>query len=177
MANKLLYIDKVKENQAEFEKKVRRISFELGINPDWLMFVMNNESGLNSKAVNPYTFKDGTHATGLIQFTGATAIQLGTTTKELYDMSNITQLDYVYKYLKTYKRLLNTYTDVYLAIFYPVALGKGEDYSFPQWVTAPNKIFDLNKDGIIKTSEITKHIESRVPAGYLPEFKKKACGQ
>ncbi|MGC8160121.1 transglycosylase SLT domain-containing protein, partial [Salmonella enterica] len=72
------------ENKVEFTDKVKTISTELGINHNWLMFVMWFESKLNPQAVNPIS-----GATGLIQFMPSTARSLGTTTDVLRRMSNV----------------------------------------------------------------------------------------
>ncbi len=111
------------ENKEEFIKKVNSISAQLGIKADWLMAVMAIESKINPKDVNPYS-----GATGLIQFMPNTAKDLGTTTNALKDMTNVQQLDYVYKYLTPYKGKMNKFTDVYLAVFYPAAIGKPDTH-------------------------------------------------
>jgi hypothetical protein len=99
--------------------KVLEISKRLGINPDWLYFVMNSESGLNPKAFNP---TGGANATGLIQFMPSTAIGLGTTVEKLYQMTAFQQLDYVEKYYTPYKKWLKGFESMYLTTFYPAAL-------------------------------------------------------
>ncbi|MCI5715070.1 MAG: transglycosylase SLT domain-containing protein [Candidatus Onthomorpha sp.] len=119
----LLFEEKVTRNRATFIAKVKSISARLLIEPDWLMAVMYKESGINEKAVNP-----NGGATGLIQFMPATAKSLGTTTAALKAMSNVEQLDYVYKYYKPYVTKLNSYPDLYLATFFPAALGKSDDW-------------------------------------------------
>ena len=70
--------NKVTSNKEAFLQKVRLICAKLGIEPDWLMFVMNSESGLNPAAYNP-----NGGASGLIQFMPDTAKGLGTTTEAL----------------------------------------------------------------------------------------------
>jgi hypothetical protein len=66
-------------------------------------------------------------ATGLIQFMPSTAKSLGTTTDVLLSMNNIQQLNYVLAYLRPYKGKMNNFVDVYLAVFYPAAIG---DYNY-----------------------------------------------
>ena len=85
--------NKVTTNKEAFLQKVKLIAVKLGIDPNWLMFVMNSESGLNPAAYNP-----NGGASGLIQFMPDTGVGLGTTTAALRQMSNVDQLDYVYKY-------------------------------------------------------------------------------
>ena len=82
-------------------------------------------------------------------------------------MSNIDQLDYVYKYLNVYKNKLNSVADVYLAIFYPLALFKTDEYQFPKWVVDANKIFDINKDGILTKAEFKNYVFNKY-SKYLP---------
>lgn len=149
----------LKENKSWFIWKVGEIASVLSIKPDWLMVVMYFESKLNSKAVNPLS-----GATGLIQFMPSTAQNLGTTTDELKQMSNVEQLDFVYKYLKPYKGKMKSWIDVYLAVFYPVAMGKGDDYKITNAkVVDQNNGFDINKDGTITVSEIKKKIIQTIP--------------
>lgn len=148
----LLFIEKVKENREAFAAKVREVAAKLGIEPDWLMAVMNSESALNPKAVNkqsaavPGYDKDGKkvkpagtpdsddprtratyRATGLIQFMPKTAAGLKTTTQAIYDMNNVQQMEFVYQYFLPYKSRIKTYYDLYLVTFYPAALKYSAD--------------------------------------------------
>ena len=158
---KLVYEDKITENKAAFIAKVRSISAALSIKPDWLMALMNHESGLNHRIPNP---RGG--ATGLIQFMPATARGLGTTTEALRSMSNVEQLDYVYKYFAPYRGRIRNYSDLYLITFYPYALGKPDSYVFgserslehAKKITSYNKAMDLNKDGVITMVEFKQWI-------------------
>lgn len=155
----------IPNNKEAFASEVIRISSLLGANPNDLMKVMYFESKLNPAAKNPYG-----SATGLLQFTSATATGLGTSTFALRDMSNVDQLRYVYLYLKPYAKRLNSLTDMYLAVFYPAALSKPSDYVLPlnsTWVNA-NKIFDVNGDKKIQKSEITGYINN-----YFEKLQKK----
>jgi len=111
------------ENKEAFLAKVQQITSNLGIKPDWLMAVMAFESGIDSKRVNSTS-----GATGLIQFMPSTAAGMGTSTAALKAMTNVQQLDYVYKYLAPYKAKMKTYTDVYMTVFYPAAVGKPDTY-------------------------------------------------
>jgi len=164
MDYKLLpFIEKVKTNQKKFGEKVIDISNKLDTVPHYLMIVMNNESGLRADIKNPTS-----SASGLIQFMEATAKGLGTTTADLRTMSNVKQLDYVYKYLKPYAKKFKDVSDVYLAVFFPLALYKDEDYKFPSWAVKANPIFDLNKDGILTKAEFRNYVNKKY-AKYLPK--------
>jgi hypothetical protein len=149
----------------EFGNDVFKYSAKLGILPEWLMVAMYFESKLNSKARNP-----NSSATGLIQFMEATAKGLGTSTEKLYFMPQITQLSYVYKYLNRYAGKMKSLGDVYLAIFYPAAVGKSDDYILPLSENSVNlnKVLDKNKDHKLTKKEITEVIYS-----YFEFLKKK----
>lgn len=154
----LPYLNKVKGDKAAFGNKVIQISEKLGISPIALMLVMNNESGLNPKAVNPYS-----KATGLIQFLPSTAKGLGTSVEALQNMSATDQLDYVYLYLKKYASKIHNFSDVYLSVFFPAALYYNDSYQFPQWAVNANKIFDINKDGLLTKAEFRQYFRNKYP--------------
>ena len=161
----MLFIEKVRSNREEFRNKVIDISAKLKVNPDWLMLVMNSESKLNHRAFNP-----DSGATGLIQFIPKTAIGLGTTTQELRGMSNVKQLDYVYLYFKRFAGKMNSYYDMYLATFFPLAIGKPDDWVFQTAKLSAFKIAKQNpainkfpKDRKITISEFKKYVESTIP--------------
>lgn len=164
----LLYIEKVKTNQKQFAAKVELISAKLGINPNWLMLVMHSESRLNHQAVN----KVG-GATGLIQFMPATAQWLGTTTNDLKNMSNVDQLDYVFKYFKPFSGKLKSYYDLYMACFFPAAIGKPDDFIIQtknlkaEVIAQQNPAININKDDIITVSEFKKYVNSTLTKNVL----------
>lgn len=158
----MIFEEYVKENKERFISKVKEISELLSINPEWLMFVMYFESHLKTNAINPKSM-----AVGLIQFMPNTAKELGTSTEGLLKMSNVEQLDFVYKYLKRYKGRMKTWVDVYLAVFYPAAIGKGDNYVIKSDLVArQNAIFDLNKDLDISVGEIKKVLQEHIPKEY-----------
>jgi hypothetical protein len=161
----LPFINKV-SNPEEFGNKVILIcdSDHLDIMPEGLMVVMNNESGESASIKNP----NGS-ATGLIQFTEATAKGLGTSTAALAQMSNVDQLDYVYKYLKPYADDINTPADTYLAVFYPEALYKDDTWQFPDWVVQGNPIFDTNHDGILTKGEFIQYVNDKYGQYFPPQ--------
>ncbi len=151
----------IKENKSNFKIKVENISSVLGIDPNWLMSVMLLESGLNPQAVNRIT-----GATGLIQFMPNTAKGLGTTTAELYEMDNLEQLEFVYKYLNSYKGQMHSLSDVYLAVFFPAAVNKSNDDILQTSslsaakIAAQNPGFDVHKDGKVTKGEIESFLKN-----------------
>lgn len=162
----LPFISKVKENQEAFGNKVIAIADRLGIMPAWLMIVMNNESGLNHRIKNP----NGS-ATGLIQFTEATAKALGTSTAALAAMSNVDQLDFVELYFTKfgwYKQIKDL-PDTYLLVFFPKALYENDDWQFPTWAVKANPIFDINKDGKLTKAEFKQYVNNKYSKYITPE--------
>jgi hypothetical protein len=155
----------IKDNRIEFTEKVNNICAELQIEANWLMFVMWFESKLNPQAVNPIS-----GATGLIQFMPSTARSLGTTTAILKHMSNVQQLDYVLDYLRPYKGRMKTWVDVYLAVFYPKAMGNPNFVITPDIIAKQNKIFDLNKDLDISVKEIETALRKQIPEKYRKDY-------
>jgi len=169
----LIFAEKVKYNSTAFLNRVKDIASTLGFPADWLMLCINFETG---GTFSPSVKNPSSSATGLIQFMEATARDLGTTTAQLAAMTNVQQLDYVYKYLakvqKTYGAF-NHPVDLYLAIFYPAAIPKPLDYRFPNNVYAVNKVFDVNKRGYFTKADVQEKLLSTAPAGYAATFKKK----
>lgn len=159
----LPYADKVKENRYPFLIGVLEISNLLKINPEWLMTVMWAESRLNAQARNPYT-----NATGLIQFMPATARGLKTTVDELYKMTNVKQLSYVYAYFKNYTGRLKSVYDLYRVTFFPISLGKPNSWVFQTknlsagLLARQNPAVDVNKDGKIDGYDFERYVASHI---------------
>ncbi|CBN56613.1 MULTISPECIES: transglycosylase SLT domain-containing protein [Kamptonema] len=144
----------------EFLQKVVSIANELGANPNYLMAIMQFESGLKASEVNRFS-----GATGLIQFMPSTARNLGTSTSALQVMGEVQQLDYVRKYLMPYKGRLNTIGDFYASVLWPAAVGKPDSYVLFRIGSIEykqNNGFDRNKDGIITKNEMTQLVAGRL---------------
>lgn len=149
----------------EFRVRVREIAGNLNIDASWLMAVMGFETGylFNSSVKNP-----GSSATGLIQFTSATAKSLGTTTTQLARMTEVQQLDYVEKYFNQYKGRINNIGDCYMAVFWPAGIGKPDTYVI---ATSPSKVYnanaglDVNRDGTITRGEAVSRVNDSYRRG------------
>jgi hypothetical protein len=182
----MILIEKVQLNKGEsralFEATVRNISQKLGINPNWLMMVMWSESRLNAQAVNSQPgdssdplMRSITRATGLIQFMPDTALNLGTTTVALYRMDAITQLQYVYQYFKGWAGKIKSYYDLYFVTFFPLAIGKPDDYVLETekksrfTIAKQNPFFDVNKDGKLTVGEIRRRMYESIPTAILTD--------
>ena len=170
------------ENLQTFEQTVRQVALKLGINPNWLMMVMYFESRLNAQAVNKQSGDSNNpldriskRAVGLIQFMPETAKNLGTSTKALYNMSAIEQLHYVYAYFKPYAGNITSFYDLYLVTFFPIAVGKPDNYVLQtsklaaSTIAKQNPIFDANKDGKITVGEIKARMYKSIPSAVLDE--------
>lgn len=137
----------------DFNKKLEKIANALGVNSHDLIAIMKQESGVNPQAVNSTS-----GATGLIQFMPKTAAELGTSTTALKNMTAVEQLDYVYKYFKM-KGIKPGMAvgDLYLAVFYPAAVGKEDTHVIStagKAVYDQNKGLDRNKDGSITVADV-----------------------
>ena len=170
----MLYEEKVTSNKDVFIAKLITIAQKLNIEPEWLMQVFVNESGVNHQAVNSVS-----GATGLIQFMPDTAKALGTSVEALKTMTNVQQLDWVYKYLAPYAGKMQSYTDVYFTVFFPLAVGKPDDFVFQtsklsaSKIASQNPVFDLNKDGQLTVAEVREAMLRKVPAAWRDFFDKK----
>lgn len=160
------FIEYVNEDKVAFATKVEQVCNILEINPNWLMFVMWFESRLNPEAVNPIS-----GATGLIQFMPSTARELGTTVEAIKKLTAVEQLTFVQKYLQPYKGRMKTWVDVYLAVFYPRAIGNPNFVITPDVVARQNKIFDLNNDLDITVKEIETALWRQIPSKYKSYYQ------
>ena len=110
---------------------------------------------------------------GLIQFMPSTAKGLGTSTAELAKMTAEEQLDYVYKYFLPYKGRLKNLGDIYMAILYPRAVGKDDNYIlFKDGTVAyrQNIGLDINRDVVITRGECLTKVRAKKERGLLPQF-------
>lgn len=163
----LIFANKVKTNREQFIKRVIEISRLLKIDPNWLMILINAESAgtFSASVKNP---KGG--ATGLIQFMPNTAKGLGTSTDALAKMTNVQQLDYVYKYFKPYTGKIKSYYDLYLATFFPAVIGKPDNTVLQTKKLSASLIANQNpginkwpKDNKITVGEFKQYVLSTIP--------------
>jgi hypothetical protein len=143
----------------EFLNKVREVCQELSIKFDHLMVAMSFETG---GTFSPSARNRQSGATGLIQFMPSTAKGLGTTTEKLAQMTQVEQMTYVKKYLSSKNLAGKDFSDIYMSILFPVAVGKPADFvlfgtgaikGFTGKAYAQNKGLDLNKNGAITKAE------------------------
>jgi peptidoglycan hydrolase-like protein with peptidoglycan-binding domain len=155
-----------KKVSKEFKNKVISICKNLGIDPDFLMASIAFESGesFSSSVENAA----GSGAVGLIQFMPATAKGLGTTTEELKKMTAEKQLDYVEKFFSSSKGKIKNLDDVYMAILWPAAIGKPDNFVlFEKGTNAytQNSGLDIDSDGKITKSEAAAMVRAKYNRG------------
>jgi hypothetical protein len=173
MVMALVYENKVPISyRNEFIRKVKSISKDLGIDANWLMAIMYFES---AKTFSPSIRNPISNAVGLIQFMPNTAISLGTTTNALANMTAVQQLDYVKKYLLPYKGKMTRYVDTYFAVFFPLAIGKPNDWVLRSsnlssgLIARQNPAFDTNKNGEITVGEVKAVMLKKLPSEWLSD--------
>jgi hypothetical protein len=154
-------------------EKVTQVSYNLRINPNWLLAVMYFES---ARTFNP-AITNGIGSVGLIQFTrdkkGVGYKTIGGKQYLLSDikqMSFIEQMNLVEKYYKDVisftKKTPQSFIDTYLITFFPNAIGKTNDYVFEtkgltkSLIAKQNPAFDKNKDGKIVKYEVLSYFQS-----------------
>lgn len=126
----------------EFRTKIKAIAAGLGTNPDWLMSVMAFETG---KSFSPAKKNPVSSATGLLQFIESTAQAMGTSTAALAQMTDIRQLDYVQRYYAPYSGRIGNIGDAYMAVLWPLGVGKPDSYVMWNSTTIRRKEYLANK--------------------------------
>lgn len=142
------------------------VAASIGTNPEFLLAVMNSESGIRASAHNP-----NGHASGLIQFMPATLVRLGWTLghEAFRRLSAEEQLPFVERYYRPFvAQGLNSTARLYQATFLPATLNRG---SQPETVIvdvnandnafayAPNRGLDRRGDGRILVGDLTAFVE------------------
>lgn len=146
-----------------FKERVIWIGNDLGFDPNLLMDCMAFESAETFRA--DIRNAAGSGATGLIQFMPRTATSLGTSVDELAKMAPEDQLNYVWKYFRPYAGKIKTLDDMYMAILWPRAVGKPDDFVLFQGrgtVTyRQNAGLDKNKDERVTKAEAAAKVREK----------------
>jgi hypothetical protein len=152
-----------------FRDRVWWICDTLELNPDDLMACMAWESGRSFSA--SVTNMAGSGAVGLIQFMPSTAKSLGTSTADLAHLTAEDQLRFVYKYFQPWKGRLKNLADLYMAILWPAAVGKPDDYALFTGGVAyrQNAGLDSNRDGRVTKAETAAKLYAMRAEGLKPE--------
>jgi peptidoglycan hydrolase-like protein with peptidoglycan-binding domain len=160
---------------SDFRRKTIEVAQRLQIEPDHLMAAMAFETAETfSPAIQNAA---GSGATGLIQFMPQTAKGLGTTTEALQAMSAVEQLAYVEKYFEPYRGRCHSIDDVYMAILWPRAVGKHDEFVLFTERDQPktyqqNRGLDLDKDGRITKQEAARLVQKKLEKGRQEEFRR-----
>jgi hypothetical protein len=174
----LIYENKVPASyRSGFVKKVSEISAKIGIDPNWLMAIMYFESGRTfspSKGNNIGCY-------GLIQFCPDRGKNYKTINGKQYFISDIAKMDYseqldlVYEYYKAYTGKIKSYTDTYFVTFFPLAVGKPDDWIIQGGGLTAGQIYRANpafqnvKDGKLRVWEVKKTILKELPKEWFNE--------
>ncbi len=146
-----------------FRWRLVGIGAELKIDPDYIATIISLESGFDPAATNA-----DTEATGLIQFIPETAERLGTNVDALRRMTAEAQLQYVKTFYSRYAGKLRNVGDAYMATFMPKYVGApGATPIFTQGQLGyqQNAGLDLDKDGVIRVSDVTMTATNRYIQG------------
>lgn len=151
-----------------FRERVRWIAEDLELDADDLMACMAWESGRSFRP--DVKNMAGSGATGLIQFMPATARGLGTSVEALAAMTAEDQLNFVWKYFAPFKGRLKSLADVYMAILWPKAVGKSDDYAVFTGGVAyrQNAGLDTDKDGKVTKREAARKVMGLLEEGLRP---------
>lgn len=180
-----------------FRERVRWIAEDLDIGPepgrpapDWIMTWIAWESGRSFRA--DVRNMAGSGATGLIQFMPATALPYFHTAAQIERMSDAQkrangikaadrlaaltpedQLNYVWRYFAPFKGKIRSLADGYMAILWPVAVGKPQGHVLWNKASRPttyrqNAGLDINKDGSITKAEAAAKVAALLPEGLRP---------
>ena len=148
------------KNDLEFQQGVEQLAQKYNVSVQDLYAVMSFETGGTFDPAQKNF--EGSGATGLIQFMPSTAKGLGTSTEELSKMTRTEQLKYVDKYFSNKGIEGGNLDDLYMAILFPVAVGKPDNFvlfgkgaieGYRGIAYEQNSGLDLNRDGSITKAE------------------------
>lgn len=148
-----------------FTSAAEQVAANLNIPVNWMYAVMDTESGFDPQIRNQEYVQQGREADaaiGIIQFMPATAEALGTSVEELQNMSRTEQLTYVERFFEQYADRIQSPEDLYVATFYPRALGEDDDFVLGSErssdvvsnIVEGNRAIDSNNDGQITLGEV-----------------------
>jgi hypothetical protein len=158
--------------------KLRQVVRNLGLPAHNVQDFMGCMAWETGETFSPSVKSPVSTATGLIQFMKATAIGLGTTVEALAKMTVVEQLGYVEKHFLPYRKKIKNLGDIYLAILWPVGIGKSDDTVLWQEGDGqylPNKGIDFNADGKITRLECIQKVRNKLVKGFLPGNVRKAA--
>lgn len=171
----LLYSNRIPANILQV---IKERSLSLSLDPNWIIFLMDIESGLDPYAINSYgcfsyiQFCPDNHTSNSKTING-----INYQFSDLKQMSPNQLMNISFDYIKQQQRIYGRFYDyynLYFSILYPLAINKPDSYIIN---TKTNDIFDLNNNGEITVAEVKKYLDNkikqRVPKEYWNNFFKK----
>lgn len=155
----------------EFRERVWGMADRFDLSPDDIMTCIAWETGRTfSPSVKNMA---GSGAVGLIQFMPQTAVGLGTSSAALAAMTAVQQLEYVERYFRPWRGRLRDLADLYMAILWPAAVGKPDNYVLFDRKRRPtayrqNAGLDLDRNGAVTREECVFKLRSTRSTGLLP---------
>lgn len=152
-----------------FRHRLAAMAAQIGVQTDYLMAVM---AWLTGASFAPNLQHQSTRATGLIQFTPATARALGTRVDSLATLSAEAQLDLVERYLLPFRGKLENLGDTCMALTWPRGVGKPDDwvlYARGDSAYREHCGLDLNQDGRVTRHEAISGAQTMLERGLRAE--------
>lgn len=174
--------ERLNELGQDFVDSVHAIENRLNFEKGSLLLVMWGES-----SIKPTSKSRWSSASGLIGFMASTQRSLGMT-KHVTHYDIFEQLKYVEKYYQRKVKRLGkepySTIDVYLFTFYPVAVGKPDNFIFGSEskinkkatiakIYRANSGLDYNRDGILTVRDFKDHIKKSRKLGHVYSFIKR----
>lgn len=134
---------------------------------NWVMACMAFETGGTFQADARNLAGSGT--VGLLQFSPAAVLAMGSSTLRLAAMSPETQLEYVRKFFRPYRRRIKSLPDMYMAILMPKMTGasphamlssRGEPYR-------KNSGIERGNDGMVTKLDAAEKVQERLKEGLM----------
>ncbi|KKN38324.1 hypothetical protein LCGC14_0754690 [marine sediment metagenome] len=164
----IVHVRGLEKTSPSDRRSIVRTADRLGVSPSDLAAAISFETAGSFDPAQPNL--GGGSAVGLIQFMPSTARLLGTTSAELRAMTFQEQMVYVEQYLSRVARSmgkLRNLSDVYLAIFAPVGVGKSPGARLPykgrQYEA--NKHLDRAGKGYITVADAARPATNILAAG------------
>lgn len=158
----------------EFISQVQAWSNSVGFGLRGAYYAINIMGFESAGSFNPAKQNQaGAQAFGLLQFMAGAASDMGTTVDALKSMTQLQQLQYVFKYFNMRMKQYGKFQyldDFYLSVFYPKAIGKNPNEKIfvkGQLAYTQNGGLDGNNDGVITIQEISQRIYDYYYQGML----------
>jgi hypothetical protein len=118
-----------------------------------ILYIFDKESSLNLNAINPVT-----KAKGLIQIMPKNITAYEKKLGEKFTFEN--QLPFILEHFRPYKSKIKNISDLYFSVFFPVAIGKPDDFVLKSTdlsaslIANQNKAMDINNDSQLTVAEV-----------------------